>query len=313
MISRTSIVAALGTAALGVTALVAAPASATTTPESSDVAPSTTANALTAMHGEAYAYAKYMAYAAQAARTGEEQVAWLFTRTADVELDEHFADEAVLAELVGTNTANLQEATAGEIHEATTMYPEFAAQAALDGCPAAADLFTEIAGDEAAHAADFATALEALDDPTVSVPAPPVPELVEITASTPACTGQTLDNLKAAMHGEAFAHASYNLYAEHAREAGQSELGALFAGTAEVELREHFAELANLAGLVGSNKANLAAAVDGELYEAESMYPDFAAEAAAAGDWWAARLFSRIARQEFGHARAFTAAANRLS
>jgi hypothetical protein len=33
-----------------------------------------------------------------------------------------------------------------------------------------------------------------------------------ITASTPACTGGTLDNIKAAMHGEAFAYAKYTAY-----------------------------------------------------------------------------------------------------
>lgn len=318
MISRMSIVATLGVTAFGIATLVAAPAasaplgSAPTRPDPAVVAPSTQANARTAMHGEAFAYASYMAYAYEAARTGERQVSRLFTRIAGMELDMHLADLAVLADVVGTDAANLQDAVDGEVHEATTMYPAFAAQATLDGCTAAADLFTELAADEAVHAAAFTTALRALDDPTVDVPAPPAPDLVEITAGPPACTGQTVDNLVDAMHGEAFAYAVYNLYAEHARATGQAELGALFAGTAEVELREHFAELATLAGLVSDNAANLARAVAGELYEAESMYPDFSRQAAAAGDMGAARMFHRIGRQEFGHARAFTAAANRL-
>jgi rubrerythrin len=36
---------------------------------------------------------------------------------------------------------------------------------------------------------------------------------VVITASKPACTGQTQVNLEAAMHGEAFAYAKYTAYA----------------------------------------------------------------------------------------------------
>ena len=292
-------------ATLGVAALIAAPvASAAASPGESHVAPSTKANALTAMHGEAFAYGTYMAYAAQAARTGEPRLARLFTRTADVELTRHFAEEAALVRLVGTDSANLQDAIAGEEYEYTTMYPGFAAQATLDGCPAAADLFTEIAADEVGHAAAYRTALEALRHPHVSVPAPPVLDEVEITASTPACTGATQDNLEAAMHGEAFAHAKYSLYAEHARHAGRPALAALFAGTAEIELREHFAAEAVLAGLVGSNEANLANAVADETAEATSVYPGFAVQAARVGDLRAAGLFRQIGHQESAHARA---------
>jgi len=35
---------------------------------------------------------------------------------------------------------------------------------------------------------------------------------------------ETLDNLSTAMHGEAFAHVKYLLYAEHARKNGHKEL-----------------------------------------------------------------------------------------
>ena len=63
---------------------------------------------------------------------------------------EHFAGEAVLAGLVGTNAANLRDAIKGETYEHTTMYPGFAKQATKDKCPAAAKLFTEIAATRAA-------------------------------------------------------------------------------------------------------------------------------------------------------------------
>ncbi|HMA47348.1 MAG TPA: ferritin family protein [Frankiaceae bacterium] len=300
-------------ATLGVAALVAVPTtSAAARAAGPDVAPSTRANTLTAMHGEAYAYAIYTAYAGQAARTGKPRVAHLFTRTAGVELREHFAGEAELIGLVHGDAANLRDAIDGETYEHTTMYPQYAKQAIADRCTAAADLFTEIAADEGGHAAAFTTALRALTDRTVSVPAPPAVDPVEIIASTPACTGRTLDNLEAAMHGEAFAYAKYSLYAAHARRSGRPALAALFGGTAQVELREHFAGEAMLAGVVGGNAANLRHAITGETFEAKTMYPDFAAQAAAAGDRRAARLFRRIGHQEWGHAHRFTAALHTL-
>lgn len=301
-------------ATLGVAALVGAPtAAAVAAPTAeSNVAPSTRANAITAMHGEAYAYASYRAYADEAARSGQPRVAHRFNRTAGVELDRHFASEAELTGLVGGEAVNLQDAIDGKTHEATTMYPQDAEQAKADGCTAAADLFTEIAGDEAGHAAAFRTAQRALGDSAVGVPAPPAVDPVEITASTPACAGRTLDNLKDAMHGEAFAYAKYSRYADHARQAGQPAVAALFEGTAQVELREHFAGEAMLAGLVGSNADNLRTAINGETYEARTMYADFAAQAADVGDRQAARLFNRIGHQEWGHARGFTAELNRL-
>ena len=156
------------------------------------------------------------AHAGQAARTGQPKLAKLFSGTAQIELREHFAGEAVLAGLVGSNAANLQDAIDGETDEATTMYPKYAHQASKKGCTVAADLFTEIAGDEAGHAAAYTTSLQALSDPAVRIPRPPVVDPVEITASTPACTGGTLVNLKAAMHGEAFAYAKYKAYAGQA-------------------------------------------------------------------------------------------------
>jgi rubrerythrin len=305
----------LAATAVGTIAALAAPvaaASASGSHASGDVAASTKTNALTAMHGEAYAYAKYSAFAGQASRTGKTSLARLFTRTADVELSDHFAEEARIASLVDSDQANLNDAITGETTEATTMYPGFAAQATAEGCTAAADLFTEIAADEAVHAASYTSALASLNDASTTVPEPQVADPVTITASAPACSGQTLANLLEAMHGEAFAQAKYNLYADHAIKTGHPEIAKLFRGTATIELREHFAGEAVLAGLVGTNEANLKAAIAGETYEAKTMYPDFSRQAAAAGDRSAARKFWTIGREEGSHSRAFAAAVHRL-
>ena len=151
------------------------------------------------------------------ARSHHVAIARLFSGTAKVELREHFAGEAVLAGLVGTNAANLRDAITGETYEHTTMYPGFAKQATKDRCPAAAKLFTEIAGDEGNHAAAFRTALRSLTNPKVKVPRPPTVSPVVITPSKPACPGtRTQDNLLTAMHGEAFAYGKYMAYAAQA-------------------------------------------------------------------------------------------------
>jgi rubrerythrin len=123
---------------------------------------------------------------------------------------------------------------------------------------------------------------------------------------------QTQANLLTALHGEAFAYAKYMLYAEHARKQGRNELADLFEATARTELFEHFAEEAELAGLVGDDAANLREAIGGEAYEVDTMYRTFAEQAQAAGDNAAAARFTEVRQDETHHRDAFTAALNRL-
>lgn len=119
---------------------------------------------------------------------------------------------------------------------------------------------------------------------------------------------QTLDHLSTAMHGEAFAYLSYLLYAEQARKEGRLDLAALFERTARIEAFEHFAEEAELAGLVGTSVENLQKAIDGESYEVSTMYREFAEEAASVGDTAAADRFGEIRGDEMGHRNAFETA-----
>ena len=248
------------------------------------------------------------------ARTHHIAIARLFSGTAQVELREHFAGEAVLAGLVGTNAANLKDAISGETSEHTTLYPGFAKQATKDKCPAAANLFTEIAGDEGDHAAAFTTALRSLTNPKVKVPRPPKVSPVVITASKAACPGtQTQDNLLTAMHGEAFAYGKYTAYAAQAARTHHIAIARLFSGTAQVELREHFAGEAVLAGLVGTNAANLKDAISGETSEHTTLYPGFAKQATKDKCPAAANLFTEIAADEGDHAAAFTTALRSLT
>lgn len=119
-------------------------------------------NLHTAMKGEAFAYVKYTLYAEQARKNGHPEIADLFENAAKVERYEHFAEEAELAELVGTDEENLRDAIQGETYESTKMYKDFADQAASVEDHAAAERFEEIRQDEMKHRAMFEAALRKL-------------------------------------------------------------------------------------------------------------------------------------------------------
>jgi rubrerythrin len=118
---------------------------------------------------------------------------------------------------------------------------------------------------------------------------------------------RTQKNLVTAMQGEAFAYVKYMLFAEHARKNGNTELADLFEKTAQVERFEHLAEEAELAGLVGSDVDNLGDAIEGESYEVETMYREFAEQAAVNGDQVAASRFAEVRGDEIGHRDAYKA------
>jgi len=124
---------------------------------------------------------------------------------------------------------------------------------------------------------------------------------------------RTQKNLVTAMQGEAFAYVKYMLFAEHARKNGNSELADLFEKTAHVERFEHLAEEAELAGLLGSDVANLENAIEGESDEVDRMYLKFAEQAAADGDQAVAERFSEVRDDEMGHRDAYIAALTKLN
>ncbi|MEU6535676.1 ferritin family protein [Streptomyces sp. NPDC047000] len=273
----------------------------------------TLADLATGMKGEAFAYASYSLFAVQADREGRPAVGRLFRATADTELNEHLRQAAALAGTVGTDAADLRQAISGETYEHQVMYRRFAAQARADGDLMAARLFTELAADEGRHRDAFRAALRVVTTGRGTVPPPPVADPVTVPAGLPKVkAARTLANLDTALHGEALAHAKYMLFAAHARQTGNAALARLFEGTAKVELREHFAGEAVLAGLVRTTRQNLRRAVTGERLEATTLYPGFARRAAAVGDTAAARYFRDTAADEARHATAFQQALDRL-
>jgi len=123
---------------------------------------------------------------------------------------------------------------------------------------------------------------------------------------------QTYDNVLTAMRGEAVAHARYLLFAAAARRRGEPRLASMFEGIAAVELQEHFSELGELAGLVGTESDNIRTAILDENREVEMTYPLFAEQARAAGEVTVAERFEEMAEDELEHAKTLEQALERL-
>jgi rubrerythrin len=290
-------------AALALVALVPGAAGARAT-----LRATTRANLVAAAKGEAFAHAKYLAYAEQARRVGHPVVARLFARTAATEFGDHFLKVATMGGVIGGNAQNLRDAIAGEGSEHTTIYPGFAAQARARGDTAAAAMWTEFAKDEGTHLGNFEQALKAITRPSsgAKVPAGPRVEPFSIVPGPPKAKSRvTLANLFTTLRGEAWANARYLADGRKAQRTGQPRLARLWRRTADIERLEHFAETATMAGLVRDTATDLRDAIRGEIGEATTVYVRYARQARAAGDRAAARLFAELARDEAGHAAAF--------
>lgn len=131
-------------------------------PEAKPLSAQTRANLEAAMHGEAYANLKYLRYADQAEAAGKPELAKLFRESANIEANEHFDREAQALKLGGANSANLEDAMAGEHYENVTMYIDFANQAEADGDIKVAAMFRQIAVDEGTHYEAYKAALAKL-------------------------------------------------------------------------------------------------------------------------------------------------------
>lgn len=266
----------------------------------------TRTNLATALHDEASAYAEYQAWSHQADAEGNGSAATLLRATADQERGEHFAQLAAAYRLVGMDASNVRTAIVDERSEAVSTYPAFADQAAAQGDTMASELFDELASDECSHRVALSQALRAL---TIGGRWPDLPAFdpVAIVPGPARSVGATLVNLRTAMRGEAFASARYLAFAQGAYRHGHGLLGGLLLRLSAVELYEHFAQLATLAGLVGTTTTNLGAAIAAE-GSAIASYGTWSTAATAAGDGVEAALFTDIRSDEIGHQTAFATA-----
>ncbi|MBQ2767689.1 MAG: rubrerythrin family protein [Clostridia bacterium] len=112
----------------------------------------TEANLMAAFAGESQARNKYTYYASKAKKDGYEQIAALFTETAENE-KEHAKIWFKLLHDGGIpdTMANLADAAAGEHYEWTDMYATFAREAKEEGFDHIAFLFEEVAKIEKEH------------------------------------------------------------------------------------------------------------------------------------------------------------------
>jgi len=120
-------------------------------------------NILTAFAGESQARNRYTFYASQAKKEGFVQISKAFLETADQEKEhakrlykfleggEVEITAAFPAGVVGTTAENLKGSAAGENHEYTSMYPEFANTADEEGFPEVAAAMRAIAVAEKQH------------------------------------------------------------------------------------------------------------------------------------------------------------------
>lgn len=290
-----------------VSALLAVLGTACPATASASVSATTKANVLNAMHGEAKAFASYMAYADAADKANEPTIAILWRSTGNTERDEHFTEEAKAIGLVGSSAANLEAIIDSDDNQAEQMYQTYSHQAIAEGNAAAARLFTELSRCLSTHGLLVRQALQAVEGQG-KYPDLPVVMVIPITAGSAPSHGQTLRNLQSAMREEAFYSARYHLYAKTAADEGNVELSNLLSALSDIDRLEHFAALANLSALVGTTAQNLTRAIIGETYETATMYPDYALAAAQAGDASVAELLIEIDDDESRHRDAFHSA-----
>ena len=136
-------------------------------------------NLLTSFAGESQARMRYTYFASVAKKEGYEQIAAIFTETADQE-KEHAKRmfkwlEGGMVEItasypagvIGTTAENLKAAAAGENEEWTADYPHFADVADEEGFPAIAIMYRNIAVAEKAHEERYLAFLSNIENESV--------------------------------------------------------------------------------------------------------------------------------------------------
>ena len=136
-------------------------------------------NLLTSFAGESQARMRYTYFASVAKKEGYEQIAAIFTETADQE-KEHAKRmfkwlEGGMVEItasypagvIGTTLENLQAAAAGENEEWTLDYPKFADIADEEGFPEIALMYRNIAVAEKGHEERYRAFIKNIENATV--------------------------------------------------------------------------------------------------------------------------------------------------
>ena len=140
-----------------------------------------------------------------------------------------------------------------------------------------------------------------------------------------AATSNTVENLQTAYNGESNAHARYLAFAQKADQEQYGEIASLFRAAAKAEsvhAANHAAVIKKLGGtaelkletpVVKSTKENLEAAIKGETYERDTMYPEFLKQARTEGKRQAVRTLNLAMMAETEHAKLYADALNNLA
>ena len=146
----------------------------------------------------------------------------------------------------------------------------------------------------------------------------------QLTAAQPPAT-KTLANLQTAFNGESNASARYLAFAQKADAEGYGKVASLFRAAARAEdihANNHAAVIRNLGANpvadvktpeVKSTAENLQAAIKGESYERDAMYPEFLKQAREDGNKDAVRTFNFAKEAEAEHAKLYTEASTNLA
>ena len=137
---------------------------------------------------------------------------------------------------------------------------------------------------------------------------------------------QTLDNLNAAFQGESNAAHRYEAFAKKADAEGYTQAARLFRAATRAESihkESHKQAIVALGGKVkdfkldevkaGATAENLKAAIKGESYERDTMYPDFLKQAKEDGAKEAVRTLLYAQKAEGEHAKLYQEALDSLS
>lgn len=140
-----------------------------------------------------------------------------------------------------------------------------------------------------------------------------------------AAAGTTLENLQAAYQGESNASARYKAFASKADAEGYLAVGKLFRAASRAEaihVQSHAKVIQALGATpkadiaapeVKSTRENLQAAIAGESYERDTMYPEFVAQARKDGNADALRTLNLARNAEVEHAKLYQAALDGLA
>lgn len=151
-----------------------------------------------------------------------------------------------------------------------------------------------------------------------SVETAPTTQAPQTTQASETTTTDTYANLQTAVQGETTAAEKYIQFAKIAGEEGNTAIQKLFLATASAEqihIKKEY-ELANATKAyeapkpqefkIGTSEENLQSCIEGELYESETMYPEFVATAEADGLTDAKTIFVYARDAEASHAVVFS-------